>query len=167
MLNSARDEWDRAHHAGAGILIPYKEYENLLLYMAKAAVTMDKQFNAIEADEELAAFDKKIDDEYAARAIVYDEIEDNDLICELMEEEEIELSHEFMEKLHKGTEELESKHKYWFLYIFPNGNIDSYGSESLDDEFNKRLKLCQESQVKIGGILVNNLREPNETAPSN
>lgn len=51
------------------------------------------------------------------------------------------------------SSELSKNYKYWGLYQFPNGKIDSFGTES-QDEFNEKVKIYQESVELSRGFLL-------------
>ena len=91
MLDNAREEWDRAHHSGATVMIPYKDYVNLLQLVGLSATIMEHEPPMEIWDAQLAEFDHKIDEEYQKRAA---EPMDKDFLCEedviILDESELE-----------------------------------------------------------------------------
>jgi hypothetical protein len=83
-MENAREEWDRAHSLKTKVQIPYKEYANLLksigLAVCEAEIILASKPNPKEWQGDLETFDKILESQK------FDELEDNDLICEILEE---------------------------------------------------------------------------------
>ena len=89
-MENAREEWDRAHALKCKVLISYRDYVEMVKHVGLAIceseviLAAEKPPNPAEWRGDLETFDKIL--EHDSQAVVFDELEDNDLICGLLEE---------------------------------------------------------------------------------
>lgn len=60
---------------------------------------------------------------------------------------------EYSSEIVKLSKELNKNHKYWALYEFPNGEIDSFGVES-EEEYKAKIQVYTEAASMSGGKLL-------------
>lgn len=47
-----------------------------------------------------------------------------------------------------------SEHKYWFIFVTPNGKIDSAVSEEMNEDFQQKLAVYQQTKELVNGMLI-------------
>lgn len=74
-------------------------------------------------------------------------------IQEILYGEIDEFDQQIMKNVNNLKTELASKHKFWFILVTPNGNMDYVTSKEFNDEFRKKFNVYEETRDEIGGLL--------------
>lgn len=74
-------------------------------------------------------------------------------IQQILYGESDEFDPQIMQKIHDLRQELELKHKFWFILVTPNGNMDYITSEEFSHEFRSKFNIYEETREQVGGLI--------------
>lgn len=63
---------------------------------------------------------------------------------------EVDVAHKVM----ATRDEIEKKHEHWAIWVVPNGNMETIGSDRDDDDYRHQLLLLRQAQESVGGRLL-------------